>query len=535
MDCDPKDFLAQLRDALDALDAPRVSELCSALTDHVAVEPEAYPLQPARRVLEALRAHRKFALMQEVAVAFIQTGRDDPVIRRLHAQALLDQADVEAARAVLVEIVAVTATGSAEHAEARGLLGRAYKQMYITASNGPLARRKRFLELAIDAYRGEYAESGNRWHGINAVALLERARRDRLALDSDPHPAASARALAEEILDAIEELAVRDTWDHGTALEASVALGRTDEALAWFDDYVRGADAFAVASLLRQLTEVWALDPGSEPGSHLIPLLQAEQLLREGGPEILVAPDQLGPGTAAARVVDDPGYQKVLGDERIKNVRWLLRGFERCRSVARVEARDSGAVGTAFLIEGTPLADWLPAVVLVTNAHVVSDTTELEPGQAVVSFREPDREVSRHDVRLLWSSPPDELDVSILEVVGDGPAAPCLPIARNRPLIGLGYSPRTYIIGHAGGSEDLMLSLSDNKILAANATKVHYRTPTLEGSSGSPVFNAAWELIAVHHAGDEHRRRLDGEGTYPANEGIWFDTIAAALSGARDR
>ena len=38
--------------------------------------------------------------------------------------------------------------------------------------------------------------------------------------------------------------------------------------------------------------------------------------------------------------------------------------------------------------------------------------------------------------------------------------------------------------------------------LNANGTRVRYATNTLGGSSGSPVFDLEWNLIALHHYGD---------------------------------
>src|SRR5262249_58948845 len=92
-----------------------------------------------------------------------------------------------------------------------------------------------------------------------------------------------------------------------------------------------------------------------------------------------------------------------------------------------------------------------------------------------------------------------------------------LPLADGRQ--------KTYIIGHPGG-RGLSLSLHDNLLLDHESPFVHYRTPTEEGNSGSPVFNSQWDLIALHHAGLSQMRKLNGkEGTYEANEGIWIQAI----------
>jgi V8-like Glu-specific endopeptidase len=87
-----------------------------------------------------------------------------------------------------------------------------------------------------------------------------------------------------------------------------------------------------------------------------------------------------------------------------------------------------------------------------------------------------------------------------------------------------------YVIGHPGG-RSLSLSLQDNLLLGCENPLLHYRAPTEQGSSGSPVFNQQWDLIALHHAGSTSMRRLSGqEGTYAANEGIWIQAIRKELA-----
>jgi hypothetical protein len=57
----------------------------------------------------------------------------------------------------------------------------------------------------------------------------------------------------------------------------------------------------------------------------------------------------------------------------------------------------------------------------------------------------------------------------------------------------------------------------------ANRTRVHYRTNTLKGSSGSPCFDYDFNLVALHHSGNAGQQAK-------WNEGIPIDTIAGLLT-----
>ncbi|MCK4825594.1 trypsin-like peptidase domain-containing protein, partial [bacterium] len=45
------------------------------------------------------------------------------------------------------------------------------------------------------------------------------------------------------------------------------------------------------------------------------------------------------------------------------------------------------------------------------------------------------------------------------------------------------------------------IAMNDNEVKYADETIVQYITDTLPGSSGSPVFNDNWQVIALHHSG----------------------------------
>jgi V8-like Glu-specific endopeptidase len=139
----------------------------------------------------------------------------------------------------------------------------------------------------------------------------------------------------------------------------------------------------------------------------------------------------------------------------------------------------------------------------------------------------------RHRVRrVLWTSPVAELDATVLELftVPDETIAP-LALRHSDPVGTAGH--RAYVIGYPRGVQDVAFSLHDTRVLDLDDRVAHYRSPTEEGSSGSPVFDDEWRVFALHHRGSQEMLRLHrAPGTYEANEGIRVDRIRDALAGA---
>ncbi|HYO13527.1 MAG TPA: serine protease [Thermoanaerobaculia bacterium] len=536
---DPADFSRQLAAAAEAFDRPEVARLAEELIAHLRSRVGLYPEADALRVLGILRRKRHFELLQRVADAFLLSGQRSPQALRHYAQALIEGGPGRwtAAVAVLEDLVAGTTAHPEENAEARGLLGRVYKQLYL--AGGPAARRRRFLERSVASYLDVYrsAPEVHLWHGINAVALLIRGREEGMALDGGPDPGAIAR----EILETIEDLDREGTimyWELATAAEAAVALGRTDKALWWILRYIDapGADAFELASTLRQLTDVWRLDVVDDPGAKLLPLLRSQLLQREGG-QVEVKPAEL---TASVQRLDrqdtvEGGLEKVFGFEKSVALRWYRTGLERCSAIGRVESRTGKGFGTGFLVRGGDLHPRFGSeLLLLTNAHVLSNDPRVQSTfgarhteAAVVTF-----EVlgSEHQVaEQLWTSPPWELDATLVRLTPAVAAPGALFSLAPQPIPSADGKLRVYVIGHPAG-RSLEISLHDSLLLDCEDPKIHYRTPTEPGSSGSPVFNEDWDLVALHHAGRDDMPRLKKQpGTYAANEGIWIYAIINKL------
>ena len=114
------------------------------------------------------------------------------------------------------------------------------------------------------------------------------------------------------------------------------------------------------------------------------------------------------------------------------------------------------------------------------------------------------------------------------------------PLPLDRGLPDIDRKPRVYVIGYPDG-RDLAFSLQDNELLDhegppmghppdPDVCRLQYRAPTAPGSSGSPVFSAkGWRVVALHHAGSKSMPKLNSKtGRWPANEGIWIQSIISA-------
>ena len=79
------------------------------------------------------------------------------------------------------------------------------------------------------------------------------------------------------------------------------------------------------------------------------------------------------------------------------------------------------------------------------------------------------------------------------------------------------------IIQHPQGRRK-EVSLQRNNITNIYPKRIRYTTDTEPGSSGSPVFNNEWDLIAIHHAGGD---KVGNK--WINNEGMRMDKIVADL------
>ena len=485
------------------------------------------------QVLDLLRKSRRYDALMEVADAALAGRQDVAGVWRRYAQALVDRDRTAVALAVYTRVSEDPNASDDDRIEATGGIGRCYKQLFLTTPDSD--RRVHYLLRALDVYWGSHKVGPQLiWHGINAAALLARAGRDGITVSGTSDAASAARDIAEQVLETVDQHPQSQQWTKATACEASVALGHYDDAVQRGEAFVEDpdTDAFAIASLLRQLLEVWELNTSTPLGNALLPILRSALLQREGG-DVVLATRDVGAARLDGLAAADARLEKVLGVERYRSLTWYRNGLLRCRAVARIENLNEDGIGTGFLVKGADLHGSLPEWVLVTNGHVIPEG--LDPRNAVVAFHGLDSDAlgpNRFRVLKRWwyepSSSP-QLDTTVLELDGYPQRVEPIPLAPQLPE--LTPSTRAYVIGHPRGLQQPQFSLQDNLVLDHDDTRLHYRSPTEGGSSGSPVFDNQWQLIGLHHAGGFAMPRLNGEGgTYAANEALIIGAIRNAMA-----
>ncbi|OCJ66292.1 hypothetical protein A6U97_26535 [Agrobacterium tumefaciens] len=421
------------------------------------------------------------------------------------------------------------------------LQARAWKELAYYASDIGASGAKDAISNAMDGYREQYQsnpESRIR-SGINLIGLATLARQLDIAVPDDIDRVQLATSVLSDLNKTPQ--AARGSQFHASRAEAFVALDDMDRAQLELGKLAQdpGTSAETLGAVTRQLRHLWKINEKSEQGVGIIQSLGAAILTRDF--DVARLPFDDVRALAEEPAPSDAQLEAILGRDGPVSYQWVKLGMESAQSVGimRTAAR---RFGTGFIVRG---GDILPALgdelCVLTNAHVVSsnpDDKSESPDNAEIVFEAADRDraYSFSEVRS-WSKV--TLDATLLRFNDEPPKLKPLSFAKNLPLAD--GTQRVYVIGYPNGGE-LSFSLQHNtlidhegppsgKPLDGSVCRVQYTAPTEQGNSGSPVFNSQnWRVIALHHAGDaKAMRRLNGrEDTWPANEGIWIQSICAA-------
>ena len=237
----------------------------------------------------------------------------------------------------------------------------------------------------------------------------------------------------------------------------------------------------------------------------------------------LTPPAGPSPTDALWRSSPDPAsLEKLMGAQStLLPIHFLEMGIARARSVARVVLE--GGSGSGFLTDDN---------LFVTNHHVIADERAAASARLQFNYQ---KTCDGADARFVefeldpaagFATSPVSggHDWTIVRVRGrandDWGAVPVRPLDASR-------TRWVNIIQHPGGGQK-QIALYHNLVHYVDADVVQYLTDTLPGSSGSPVFDSNWNLVALHHSGGWIIEPKSKKTVY-RNEGIHVDHIAAAL------
>lgn len=225
------------------------------------------------------------------------------------------------------------------------------------------------------------------------------------------------------------------------------------------------------------------------------------------------------------------GAESIQGDDDLEASWFLQAGARIRRAIAYIEASNGGKweAGTGFLVSPE---------LLLTNQHVVENADSARatqvtfdrevddtgiPGRGTVFALDPDK--------FAVFSPEEELDYALI-AVGERIAGSAtleelgfcvLSNQRDKHALGMNVN----IIQHPRGSPK-MVALRNNLLTARTDRTLLYDTDTDHGSSGAPVMNDAWELVALHHYGEPFLETKDDTGKpipITVNEGVRVSAI----------
>lgn len=221
----------------------------------------------------------------------------------------------------------------------------------------------------------------------------------------------------------------------------------------------------------------------------------------------------------------------TMGRSTLLPVNFLARGVQKSKAVGKVEIKIGSNrvnVGTGFLFKVKGIND----LFFITNYHVINDRKDIDKTKVIFDY---ELDIDGNSVasksfridenRAWYCSPVNEYDTTIFNLIDDHNELESYGYIELKE-IEIAQNDFVNIIQHPGG-EMKQISLYHNIVTNTSERVVQYLTDTLKGSSGSPVFNSDWEVVALHHSGGGNKPGEPElpEGIKSRNEGIFINKI----------
>lgn len=227
---------------------------------------------------------------------------------------------------------------------------------------------------------------------------------------------------------------------------------------------------------------------------------------------------------------DSIAMERILGKNDLFPISYLQIGLNISKSICRISIRDSRGVvvgyGTGFLVA--------PNIIL-TNNHIINSYEVASNSIAEFNYQDDENFMPcpTYNFKLnpqTFFITDVKLDFTLVALNEN--------VTKQKHLTDFGYLkmnqkegtilPEEYvsIIQHPKGGPK-SVTLRENKVSGLKENFIHYLTDTEPGSSGSPVFNDQWTLVALHHSGVPNPEIKD---EWIANEGILISAIVNYLA-----
>jgi len=218
-------------------------------------------------------------------------------------------------------------------------------------------------------------------------------------------------------------------------------------------------------------------------------------------------------------------FEKLMKKEStLLYISFFETGIEKAKSVGRIETETQW--GSGFLLKDN---------YVLTNNHVIKDVATAQNASIEFNYELDVNGDAKKVARFKFdvdstnhfaTSDEDIDDWTIIKLKGDANSTwGIIDIAE----VSMEKDERVSIIQHPEGNYK-QIGIHNNFLTYVDNDKIMYLTDTLQGSSGSPVFNNKWQLVGLHNRGGYLREPSTNLRVW-RNGGI---NINKVLKGIRD-